>query len=235
MCHSCDPVCWVIRLVLLIYAAFVAANLPQNIAVLFDNTIVRLVLVLLVLALGTIDPASAILLTICFVLSIQTANKHHLSGMANRAATSGQEAFANARTHSQAHAIAATHAPNSAVARVKAAARLGESDAKIAAASVGKIVDAPVQLAQRDFGDTHAGVSPTHAPTPLANDATPHPNVFTSPQQLAAMQTNAVSSNQDTEVRTWKNELGPQGLTHPQGISMHSVGGHAPFAAGPNC
>jgi len=117
------------------------------------------------------------------------------------------------------------------MARVKAAARQGEADAKIAAASVGKIVDAPVQLVQHDITGRYFGTSPATA----SPDTAPHPNVFTSPQQLAAMQTNAVSPNQDTEVRTWKEELGPQGLTNPQGFNFASVDAPAPFGAGPNC
>ena len=43
---------------------------------------------------------------------------------------------------------------------------------------------------------------------------------FTTAQQFDSIQTNQVSTtNQDTEVRTWKEELGPQGLTQPAGCA----------------
>jgi len=42
---------------------------------------------------------------------------------------------------------------------------------------------------------------------------------FTSPQQFRDAQSNEVSDNQNTEVRTWTNELGPQGLSGVAGYN----------------
>jgi hypothetical protein len=43
-------------------------------------------------------------------------------------------------------------------------------------------------------------------------------NVFTTPMQFNDIQSNTVADNQETEIRTWNNELGPQGLGSPQGF-----------------
>lgn len=229
LCHSCDPVCWVIRLVLLIYAAFIAGNLPKSIAILFDNTVVRLVLVLLILALGTCDPASAILLTIGFVLSIQTANKLHLSRLANHAAASGRESFI---VESETDVF-------------DDALHKGQQAAQAAGRAVNKLAGEPVHLAQNAIHELEGSGSSAHPAHAAATQASPaqHPaasaphstNLFTSPQQLAAMQTNAVSNNQNTEVRTWQEELGPQGLQQPAGFNFANADMPAPFGAGPNC
>ena len=40
---------------------------------------------------------------------------------------------------------------------------------------------------------------------------------FTTSSQMDSIQNNIVANNQATEVRTWKEELGPQGLTQPSG------------------
>ena len=234
LCHSCDPVCWVIRLVLLIYAAFIAGNLPKSIAILFDNTVVRLVLVLLILALGTCDPASAILLTIGFVLSIQTANKLHLSRLANHAAASGRESF-----------IVESESESEHDDMLSKAYQAGKHDAQVAGGAVKRAVEVPIHLAQKGFDELVGSGSSAHPAHAAATQASPaqHPaasaphstNLFTSPQQLAAMQTNAVSNNQNTEVRTWQEELGPQGLQQPAGFNFANADMPAPFGAGPNC
>lgn len=221
LCKDCDPVCWVIRLVLLVYAAFVAANLPKNIAVLFDNIIVRLVLVLLILALATVDPAGALLLTIGFVLSIQTANKLHLSALANKAAANGPpEHFTDSSDVFEEGIDEGKHL------------------AETVGHAAGNVVKAPVHLAEHgiDHITGHASASPHPHASASPHAATPHGAMFTSPQQLAAMQTNQIDvTNQDTEVRTWKEELGPQGLQQPAGFNFSHADMPAPFGPGPNC
>lgn len=42
---------------------------------------------------------------------------------------------------------------------------------------------------------------------------------FTTPQQFLDAQSNEVADNQNTEVRTWTNELGPQGISEVMGFS----------------
>lgn len=248
-CSSdCDVVCWVIRVVLLVYAAFVASNLPANVAMLFDNTIVRLVVVLLILALATCDPASAILLTIGFVLSIQTANKLHISKLANAAATgsAAREAFMDAIESAASAGKAASGAVGGAVSDVGDAVSATGHAAGNVVGDVGHAAGGVVSGAGHVVSDVghavggghhaqHGAHHAQHGARRVQHDAQPSASAFTSPQQLAAMQSNAVSNNQETEVRTWQQELGPQGLQQPSGFSFRDADAPAPFSAGPNC
>lgn len=167
-----DPVLWVVRAVLIVYAAFVASNLPGNVAKLFDNTVVRLVMVVLILVLAVCDPASAILLTIGFVLSIQTANKMHISKLANTASSSAQ--------------------PETFMARMMDHLPAEQQD--------NVVVDVAVDESQQQQ------------------------SLFTTSSQFNTVQTNMVQDNQATEVRTWQNEMGPQGLSDPAGFAFSSSG-----------
>ena len=187
-CDGNEAVMWVVRAVLLVYASFVATNLPANVAWLFDNTVARLVMVVLILALAVTDPASAILLTIGFVLSIQAANKLHISKLANVAATSASdtETFM---------ARAMDHLPVS-------------KDEGVVEQEQVHLQNAP----QTEQTDT---------PELALNENT---NVFTTANQFDTVQRNTVRDNQDTEVRTWQNELGPQGLTEPAGFVFNDSG-----------
>ena len=184
-CSGNEAVMWVIRAVLLVYASFVATNLPANVTWLFDNTVARLVIVVLILALAVSDPASAILLTIGFVLSIQAANKLHISKLAN---------------------VAATTAPDAETFMARAVDHLPVGDGNESVA--------------HEESDPN-NVEPVDAPAEHVNR---QENVFTTKKQFDAVQSNTVQNNQNTEVRTWQNELGPQGLTEPAGFAFSDSG-----------
>lgn len=74
-----DYVCWGLRILLVLYAAMVAPNLNEDVSSLFDNVFVRLIIAAVIVFLSFHDPTLAILLSICFVVSIQTLNKHKVS------------------------------------------------------------------------------------------------------------------------------------------------------------
>lgn len=187
-----DPVLWVVRAVLIVYAAFVASNLPGNVAKLFDNTVVRLVMVVLILVLAVCDPASAILLTIGFVLSIQTANKMHISKLANTASSSAQ--------------------PETFMARMMDHLPAGQQDN----VDVDVAVD---ESQQQEVVDVNVDVQQRPAQPPQQQQS-----LFTTSSQFNTVQTNMVQDNQATEVRTWQNEMGPQGLSDPAGFAFSSSG-----------
>ena len=182
---------WVIRAVLIVYAGVVASNLPENVAAAFDHVAVRLVTALLVVFLSLHDPASAILLAVGFVVSVQTYNQHHIARVANDAVTAEAAYEAAAK---------ATPAANESFAN-------GEE--QLAAEEGG------VRAEQADH-------------VTQSSDAT-----FTSPSHLYDAQSNAVSDNQNTQVQTWKEELGPQGLASPGGVSGAVPESWAPALDGP--
>lgn len=78
---------------------------------------------------------------------------------------------------------------------------------------------------------THAGLPPTQQqqqPLPVQQEAPitesyadfpQDAGSFTTPQQFLDAQSNEVANNQNTEVRTWTNEMGPQGLSTIMGFN----------------
>ena len=205
-----DSVMWVVRAVLVVYAAFVASNLPSNVTWLFDNTVARLVVVMLILALAVCDPASAILLTIGFVLSIQAANKQHISKLANVASTTQHPETFMAR--------AVDHRPTDARHAVGSAV----SSVGHAVGGVGHAVGSAVGDAGHAVGSAVGSVG--HAIR--GGHPSPHhqSHHFTPAKGFHDVQSNTVQDNQNTEVRTWQNEMGPQGLTEPSGFAFADSG-----------
>lgn len=196
---------WVVRAVLVVYAAFVASNLPPHVSGMFDNTVARMVVVVLILALAVCDPASAILLTIGFVLSIQSANKQHISKLANVASTaSGAPETFMAR--------ALDHLPSDASSVASGTVGAVGAVGDVASGTVGAVGDVAsgVAGAVGSVAPMHPGHSSQHT--------------FTNTKQFQDVQSNAVQDNQHTEVRTWKQEMGPQGLSEPSGYAFGDSG-----------
>ena len=67
-----EYVCWGLRIILVLYAAMVAPNLNRDVSSIFDNVIVRLIVACVIVFLSFHDTTLAILLSIAFVVSIQT-------------------------------------------------------------------------------------------------------------------------------------------------------------------
>lgn len=74
-----EYVCWGLRIALVLYAAILAPNLNRDVSSIFDNVIVRLFFACVIVFLSFHDTTLAILLSIAFVVSIQTLNKHKVN------------------------------------------------------------------------------------------------------------------------------------------------------------
>jgi hypothetical protein len=226
-----------ILVVLLVYAVFIVNKLPSTTLALFENWPVRFVFVGLILALALSGQyAAAILLTVGFVMSIQAANRNKISKFANMAVTSKHEErfYGSCGGHKE-----------------------DEYKEKFYAHCDGSKKDEGDQFSNSysnvDTNSTHsvnhsANHSVDHTPNLLnqiEQNLFPHENKhvdmpvpseessdyeFTTAGQFDDAQDNRVSfTNQNTEVRTWVNELGPQGLSKPSGYSGAHV--HSPFDA----
>jgi hypothetical protein len=70
---------WALRIILVLYAAF--AHVPEDsmIQALAENIVFRLVVAVLIVYLSFNDPTLAILLSICFVITIQGVNKNKVT------------------------------------------------------------------------------------------------------------------------------------------------------------
>lgn len=61
-----------------LYAAFAAPQLPKNLALLLDSTLVRVIFAALIVYTSLRDPVTAILIAIVFVVTLQTAARYRL-------------------------------------------------------------------------------------------------------------------------------------------------------------
>jgi hypothetical protein len=232
-CGGNETVTWVVRAALLVYAAFVAPNLPANMTWLFDNTLARLVVVLLILGLAMCDPASAILLTVGFVLSIQAANKQHISKLANVATTAAAHTPETFMAHSNAVVAAGAASKSSTPHHQASGSGSGSGAHMMGGGGGGHYKDDDED--EEAHGGVAGGASPPIEET-YANNSHMAATGFTNAGQFNRAQTNTVQDNQNTEVRTWMQELGPQGLGSPSGYSCTGEQSYVGFSANsPNC
>lgn len=61
-----------------LYAAFVAPQVPKNFALFMDSTVVRVIFAALIVYSALKDPITALLLSIVFIITLQTASKYKL-------------------------------------------------------------------------------------------------------------------------------------------------------------
>jgi hypothetical protein len=64
-----------VRVFLGLYAAFAAPQLPKNLALLMDSTVIRVLFAALIVYSGLKDPLTALMIAIAFIVTLQTADK----------------------------------------------------------------------------------------------------------------------------------------------------------------
>ena len=68
----------VLTLLLVLYGGLAAPKLPSNIVKIFDNNIARVMMLTLIVYLGQKDAKLAIMMSICFVVSMDTLSKYKM-------------------------------------------------------------------------------------------------------------------------------------------------------------
>jgi hypothetical protein len=63
------------KILAVLYSVFLIDNLPNDLLKLFNNNLIKLLIVLLIALVAVHDPVLSILLTVCFVLTVAQANK----------------------------------------------------------------------------------------------------------------------------------------------------------------
>ena len=169
---------WTIRIILVIYASFVAPNLNKAGALFFNNMIVRLVLAILIIYLCYVDPTSAILLAVSFVVSVQTLNKYRMP-------TASEEPEDTYMNYSEDDDVQVT--PGS---------QMGTG------------------MGRMESFQNQGMVEESEMPT--------ESNTFTSQEQLNDAQVNTVQLDQSSQVQTWKEQMGAQGLNSIKGYNLQS-------------
>ena len=213
-CESNSIMCWVVRVVLLLYAGLVASNLPENIASLTNNVVVRLVMVLLVLGLSLYDPPSAILLAVAVVVTIQTSNKYHIANVGTSAINMASET--QQQQQQQQVALQQQQAAQQQQQQQQQGGYHQQQQGGYHQQGMNGAEHFTNMQQQNQPPDCEEDVSLGHE--------------FTNATQLTNAQTNQVrEDNQETEIRTWQNELGPQGLSQPSGYNVGPQAG-LPFS-----
>ena len=72
-----------LKLVLVYYIVFVSLKLNSELVVLFDNSLIRLLIVICIFYISTFNKKIAILLMVCFVFSLYKLNKIKLDDLLN--------------------------------------------------------------------------------------------------------------------------------------------------------
>lgn len=186
------------NIVLIVYAVFIVNSMSAAQLQVFDNTFLRLAVVLLILGLALYGHhATAILLTVAFVMSVQASNRSNITKLANMAVTSNpsRETF---------YASCGSHHKDEEEEKKEEFVSEEEDSGSL-------LTNLGINLTQEPSSEeildaeTAAEIVPSSVPE------------FTTSSQMDSIQNNVVANNQATEVRTWKEELGPQGLTQPSG------------------
>ena len=225
--------CWGLRVLFIVYAALVAPSLPEGVLELFDNVVFRLVVAGLVVYLSFVDPSLAILLAIGFVVSIQSLNKSKVSEIANAASRGPVNGF---RGNESFYADGEDQFLGHESFNVKEEAGDGkdptggdkftgyESFAEHTEGmneSFNANGEGTESFAEHtegmneSFQGTESGANTLASGGSCPNSGT----YFTNSAQLTDAQNNNVNQNQMSQVQTWKNELGPQGLNAPYGFA----------------
>jgi len=196
-----------IKILIALYAAFAAPQLPREVAFFFDHTVVRILVAVLIIYVATKDPSMAILIALAFVLTLQTANKYRLLETSKGV------------THENQLPWLSSDGPRPGVHE-------GYADYAGAEGLQYAVVDhenAPVNdyVAARDEPNpTHAPMSgsthePTHEPT---NRPTYRPKSHPHPDNS----NHVPGANQSSCSQTWTNQHCAQGLNHPGGYDPTS-------------
>lgn len=200
-----------IKVFLGLYAGFAAPKLPPSILILLDNIIVRVAVAFTIVLVATRDPSIALMISVAFIITLQTANKHRLINTTLSVADPGQVSWLPSAKKSpiSSENFGATDAGATAAADEKALAKMAEMGMQAEA-----------------FLPFHAGVEQFDAAQlagskPIDNFHSPEPQ-FTSASQFESAQENMVpDSDQDTCVSTFSNQHCTQGLSNNSPIGAN--------------
>ncbi len=73
----------IIKCVLIYYIIFVSFKLNNELVVLFDNSIIKMLLITMIFYAATYDSQVAVLIMLCLVFSLNTLNKTKLNDLLN--------------------------------------------------------------------------------------------------------------------------------------------------------
>ena len=82
-----------IKVFLGLYAGFAAPKLPPSVLLLMDNIIFRVGVAFMIVLVATRDPSIALMISVAFIITLQTANKYRLINTSLSVAAPGQTSW----------------------------------------------------------------------------------------------------------------------------------------------
>lgn len=82
-----------IKVFLGLYAGFAAPKLPPSVLLLMDNIIFRVAVAFMIVLVATRDPSIALMISVAFIITLQTANKYRLINTSLSVAAPGQTSW----------------------------------------------------------------------------------------------------------------------------------------------
>jgi hypothetical protein len=209
------------KIFFVLYAAFMADNLPVGAAEVLNHAFVRLFIILCIAYCAKHDPVLAIIASIAFVISIQNLNRMKLSALNTQAQYQMVPSYENFTTP-QNHGITSDF--------------MGSTDTPThtqhhtqphTQPDVDSFADyQTIPSDSQPTADYDGGMVPQQGSAGECTGA-----FFTSNEELADAQNNDIPlSSENAEVKTWTNQLGPQGTANvPFGYNLDSGDAPAQF------
>jgi len=200
-----------IKVFLGLYAGFAAPKLPPSVIMILDNIVVRIVVAFTIVLVATRDPSIALMISIAFIITLQTANKYRLINTNLSVADPGQVSWLPSAKNSEHY-----EGQGALVEEGEAGNPINE-DAELAQAEQRLNPDAAVEA--DTFLPFHSNVESfdihqMHGTKPIENFHSPSSS-FTSEAQFVSAQNNSVpGSDQNTCVSTFENQHCTQGLNN---------------------
>ena len=199
---------WGLRVLVILYITMIVPQMSGEQLQLFDNMLFRLVMVVLIVALCQVDCVLALLVAISYVVSIQKLNRSQMLMSTTQQVRA--EGFANQHEHQEEEKMGAG----------------GSCDKEDIGGGNAHQVHQQHQQHHEQEDQMGAGGSCDKEDIGGGDSCekeyfTNQHQSFTSRDQLADCQHNLVGGeeNQTNQVQTWRNEMGPQGLSLPLGGS----------------
>ena len=210
-----------IKVFLGLYAGFAAPKLPPSVVMLLDNIVVRIAVAFTIVLVATRDPSIALMISIAFIITLQTANRYRLINTNLSVADPGQSSWLPSAKNSE-HYNALGGDPGDLPSDGDLA---GEAENKLdpvaaaAAAAGNEEGSEDPSLVGDNFLPFHSNVenfdiNQMHGTKPIENFHSA-PSSFTTEAQFVSAQNNSIpGSDQNTCVSTFANQHCTQGLNN---------------------
>jgi hypothetical protein len=207
-----------IKVFLGLYAGFAAPKLPPNVIMLLDNIVVRIVVAFTIVLVATRDPSIALMISIAFIITLQTANRYRLINTNLSVADPGQASWLPSAKNSEHYNVLDGETGDMPSSKDVASDAVNKMDPAAAIAAGAEEGEDP-SLVGDNFLPFHSNVEnfdihQMHGTKPIENFHS-DPSSFTTEAQFVSAQNNSIpGSDQNTCVSTFANQHCTQGLNN---------------------